>query len=234
MSSISTGLGALPVLLLRNLSHRWRDFLLAFTAGIMVAASTYGLIPSALKLSNLMVLCIGIIAGTCFLTLLEKLLPHVDLSHSPHAGTLDASALLFLSAITLHNIPEGLSVGISYASQQPELGVVVAFAIGLQNAPEGFLVAFFLICQRIAPLKAVAFAAITGVIELAAALIGYELTGSIHGLVPYGLSFAAGAMLFIVYKELIPESHGHGYERSATFAFILGLLAMIGLVDAFR
>jgi len=113
------------------------------------------------------------------------------------------------------------------------LGGLIAFAIGLQNAPEGFLVALFLINQKVSKPKAFLLATLTGSVEIVSAILGYYLTGVVEGLVPYGLSFAAGAMLFIVYKELIPESHGDGHARSATFSFILGLLVMIGMVQWF-
>jgi ZIP family zinc transporter len=133
----------------------------------------------------------------------------------------------------LHNLPEGLSVGVSYASGSEGLGGLIAFAIGLQNAPEGLLVALFLINQQVGRVKAFILAALTGAVEIVTAIIGYFLTSYVSGLVPFGLSFAAGAMLFIVYKELIPESHGDGHERSATFSFIVGLLIMMYLIHWF-
>ncbi|GIQ67802.1 ZIP family metal transporter [Xylanibacillus composti] len=232
-AAMATAIGALPVMALRHLSHRGKDILLAYTAGIMVAASTYGLIPSAMKLSNFYVLTIGILLGTLVLTLLELLLPHADFDHA--RPVLDESrAVLFLVAMGIHNLPEGLSVGVSYASGDAELGTLVSFAIGVQNVPEGFLIALFLITQQISRVKAFLLTALTGVLEWAAALAGLHFSESFHGIVPYGLAFAAGAMLFVVYKELIPESHGDGHERSATFAFILGLLFMIGLTHWLR
>ncbi len=107
LSSICTGVGALPILLIRNLSHQGKDILLACTAGIMVAASAYGLIPSALKLSSLTALIIGMFVGTLVLTLLESLIPHTDLDHSG-SGTVPAGVFLFMVAMAIHNIPEGL------------------------------------------------------------------------------------------------------------------------------
>ena len=234
LSALATGVGALPILLVREVNHRWRDILLALTAGIMVAACTFSLIPEALKISNLFVLFIGVGLGTLALTLLEKKVPHIDLEHTRFNIAMDQKAFLILSAITLHNLPEGLSVGVSYASEQEELGGLIAFAIGLQNAPEGFLIALFLIHQKVSKWKALILATLTGSVEIITALIGYFLTSFVDGLVPYGLSFAAGAMLYIVYKELIPESHGDGHETAATFSFILGLLIMISLVELFR
>jgi ZIP family zinc transporter len=224
LSALATGVGALPILLVREVNHRWRDILLALTAGIMVAACTFSLIPEALKISNLFVLFIGVGLGTMALALLEKKIPHIDLEHTRFNIAMDQKAFLIMSAITLHNLPEGLSVGVSYASEQEELGGLIAFAIGLQNAPEGFLIALFLIHQKVSKWKALILATLTGSVEIVTALIGYSLTSYVDGLVPYGLSFAAGAMLYIVYKELIPESHGDGHETAATFSFILGLL----------
>lgn len=233
LSALSTGFGALPILFFKAVTHRWRDILLALTAGIMVAASMFSLIPQALADSNLVVLCIGVLLGTVTLTLLESVIPHIDLEHSRINISMDTQSLLILSAITLHNIPEGLSVGVSYSSDREGLGGLIAFAIGLQNAPEGFLVALFLTNQRVSKIKAFLLATLTGSVEIVSALVGYYLTNFVEGLVPYGLSFAAGAMLFIVYKELIPESHGDGHARSATFSFIIGLLIMVTLIEWF-
>ena len=105
----------------------------------------------------------------------------------------------------MHNLPEGLSVGVSYASSDENLGNLIAFSIGLQNAPEGFLVALFLVNQNIGRFKALGIATLTGAVEIITAMIGYTLSSLVAGLVPYGLAFAAGAMMFIVYKELIPR-----------------------------
>lgn len=230
LSSLSTGAGALAILFFRSLSHRSMDILLALTAGIMVAASTFGLIPFALELSNLYVMCTGVIFGAVTLSLLEEYVPHVELEHSSRGLDLDAKSYMLLIALTLHNIPEGLSVGLSYATQDESLGPVVAFSIGLQNAPEGLLIALFLYNQNVPRLYAILIAALTGSIELFASFLGFYLTTSASRIVPYGLAFAAGAMLFIVYKELIPETHGHGHERVATLSFIVGLLMMICLM----
>ncbi|MDR0268533.1 ZIP family metal transporter [Paenibacillus sp.] len=234
-TSLCTALGALPALLFNNVTHRGRDILLAFTAGIMVAASTYGLIPSALKLSNLWILTIGTLLGTAVLTLMEQFIPHQDLEHNPQAADNSrTSTWMFLSAMTLHNLPEGLSVGVSYGSTNQELGTIVALSIGLQNIPEGFLIALFLITHGLRRRTALLLATLTGVIEFAACWVGLQFTASFNSVVPYGLAFAAGAMLFVVYKELIPESHGDGNERAATFSFILGLLTMIALTHWLR
>lgn len=235
LSAMSTGLGALLILFMhRAVTHRWRDSLLAFTAGIMMAASTMGLIPEALNKGGFIELAIGVFLGVLTLTFMEKNIPHIDLQHSNKQIQFDEKALLIIAAITLHNIPEGLSVGVSYASPEGnDTGNLIAFAIGLQNAPEGFLVALFLINQHINKFKAFIIATLTGAIEIVTSLLGYFSTSYVNFLVPYGLAFAAGAMLFIIYKELIPESHGDGNERSSTYSFIIGLLFMILLLEMF-
>ncbi|TYP72470.1 ZIP family metal transporter [Paenibacillus methanolicus] len=230
LSALGTIVGSLPALLIRNLSHRGKDILLAYSAGVMVAASTYGLIPSALKLSNLYVLTFGILLGTVLLTLLERYIPHTDPVHDADATAVSsASRMLLIMSMTLHNLPEGLSTGISLADQDPQLGAIVSFAIGVQNLPEGFLIALVFASTQSRMLKPVLYVCGVTAAEWLASLLGFNFGSELRFLIPYGLAFAGGAMLYIVYKELIPESHGDGNETPATFAFIFGTLTMIGL-----
>ncbi|MCR8844684.1 ZIP family metal transporter [Paenibacillus sp. SC116] len=239
VSAMSTGLGAIPILFMKNVTHRWRDILLAYTAGIMTSASMFSLIPEALSLSNTWVVAFGLMLGCLTLLWLERIVPHVDLEKMEHAlgnsknnhAPIDHKSMLIIAAITLHNLPEGLSVGVSYASGSEALGPLIAFSIGLQNAPEGFLVALFLVTQNVNKWKALGVAALTGGVEIITALIGFFLSSFVSNLVPYGLSFAAGAMMFIVYKELIPESHGDGHQRAATISFVAGIITMLALTQ---
>lgn len=234
LSALSTGLGAVPILFMNQaITHRWKDVLLAFTAGIMMAASTMSLIPESLASGNFYSLAIGLLLGVMTLTILEQNIPHIDLEHSKTGIQFDEKALLIIAAITLHNLPEGLSVGVSYASDTENTGNLIALAIGLQNAPEGLLVALFLVQQNISKLKAFLIATLTGSVEIITSLLGFYLTNFVESLVSYGLAFAAGAMLFIIYKELISESHGDGNERFATYSFIIGLLFMVFLINFF-
>ncbi|MDG5473083.1 ZIP family metal transporter [Jeotgalibacillus sp. ET6] len=233
LSAMSTGLGALLVLFLQgSLTHKWRDMLLAFTAGIMMAAAMLSLIPESLNSGGLIPVAAGLFIGVLTLTSMEKAIPHMDLDHSKSNMEIDPKAMLVVAAITLHNIPEGLSVGVSYAlGETGDTGNLIAFAIGLQNAPEGFLVALFLMNQKMNKWKAFIIATLTGAIEIVSGLLGFYLTSYVEFLVPYGLAFAAGAMLFIIYKELIPESHGDGNERPSTYSFIIGILFMVALIE---
>ena len=201
LSALSTGVGALPILFLnQELTHRWKDILLALTAGIMTAASTMSLIPESLQ-SGGFSLAIGLLLGVVTLTLLEQNIPHIDLEHSKTGIQFDEKALLIVSAITLHNLPEGLSVGVSYASNVENTGNLIALAIGLQNAPEGLLVALFLAQQNISKIKAFLIATLTGSVEIVTSLLGFYLTNFVESLVSYGLAFAAGAMLLLFIKS---------------------------------
>ncbi|MEK4250128.1 ZIP family metal transporter [Paenibacillus sp. FSL W7-1287] len=227
ISAMATVLGALPLLFVKKLSEKWKDILVAFTAGIMVSATTFGLIPQALEESKLWILTVGLIVGILALDLIEKNVPHIDIERYKSVKQFDTKSLLVIIALFLHNIPEGLSTGFSYASENEGLGPMIAIAIGAQNIPEGLILAVFLIQSNVSKLRAILIVTITGLVEVVSAIVGYFTAAYISWLIGFGLSFAAGAMLFIVYKELIPETHGHGYERPATYSFIIGLIVMI-------
>lgn len=227
LSAMATVIGAVPILFVRKLSEKWKDILVAFTAGIMVSASTFGLMPQAIREGGIIALTLGLITGVLLLDLIERNIPHIDVENKPGYANMDKKALLVIIALFIHNIPEGLSTGFSYASVEESLGPMVAIAIGAQNMPEGLILAVFLMNSQVGRWKSLGLVTLTGLMEMVSAVIGYFTASSIQNVVGYGLAFAAGAMLFIVYKELIPESHGHGYERPSSYSFILGLLAMV-------
>lgn len=227
ISAMATVLGAVPLFFVKNLSEKWKDILIAFTAGIMVSASTFGLMPQAVNESGIVALTIGLLLGIIVLDLIEKNIPHIDVENDSGISTFDSKSLLVIIALFLHNIPEGLSTGFSFASDNESLGPMVAISIGAQNMPEGLILAVFLMNSKLTKLNAFLLVALTGLMEVIAAIVGYFTASYIESLIGYGLAFAAGAMMFIVYKELIPESHGHGYERPSTYSFIIGLLAMV-------
>ncbi|MGG1879168.1 MULTISPECIES: ZIP family metal transporter [Paenibacillus] len=227
ISAMATVLGAVPLLFVKTLSEKWKDILIAFTAGIMVSASTFGLMPQALEESGMIPLTIGLLVGILVLDLIERNIPHIDVENRAGISSFDTSSLLVIIALCIHNIPEGLSTGFSYASQNEGLGPMVAISIGAQNMPEGLVLAVFLINSRVSKAKSFLVVFLTGLMEMISAVIGYFAASYIEWMIGYGLAFAAGAMMFIVYKELIPESHGHGYERPSTYSFIAGLLIMV-------
>ncbi|WP_088102322.1 ZIP family metal transporter [Halalkalibacter urbisdiaboli] len=233
LAAMATVLGAVPLFFVKQLSEKWKDILVAFTAGIMVSASTFGLMPQALEESGLIVLTIGLIIGVVILDLIEKNIPHIDVENESGIAYFDSKSLLVIIALFIHNIPEGMSMGFSYASQNESLGPIVAIAIGAQNMPEGLILAVFLLNSKVRKGKALLIVTLTAFVEVLAALIGFFAASFVQPLIGYGLAFAAGAMVFIVYKELIPESHGHGFERESTYSFIIGLLIMLYISHIF-
>ncbi|WP_438351351.1 ZIP family metal transporter [Paenibacillus sp. FA6] len=227
ISAMATVLGVVPLFFVKNLSEKWKDILIAFTAGIMVSASTFGLMLQAVNESGIIALTIGLLLGIIVLDLIEKNIPHIDVENDSGISRFDSKSLLVIIALFIHNIPEGLSTGFSFASQNEALGPMVAISIGAQNMPEGLILGIFLLNSKVTKLNTFLLVAVTGLMEVISAIVGYFTASYIESLIGYGLAFAAGAMMFIVYKELIPESHGHGYERPSTYSFIIGLLAMI-------
>lgn len=236
---LATGLGGVGLLLLRRPTERGLDALLGFTAGVMLAATAFGLLVPALEIGSLGEVLAGFALGCACLLMLDAFLPHAHSRLSEHGrGPLgevapERRARLLLSALTIHNIPEGLAVGAAFAAGGTDLGVPVALAIGIQNVPEGFAAAAPLLEAGAGRRRAAGVAALTGIVEPPAALlafVSFELAGS---LLPIGLAFAAGAMLYVVVDELIPESHGHGNERDASLALIAGFALMMALDNAF-
>lgn len=227
ISAMATVLGAVPLLFIKKLSEKWKDILIAFTAGIMVSASTFGLMPQSIKEGGIIGLTVGFLIGIVLLDLIEKNIPHVDVENDSGISSFDTKSLLVIIALFIHNIPEGLSTGFSYASSNAGLGPMVAISIGSQNMPEGLVLAVFLLNSGQSKWKSFLIVTLTGLMEVVSACVGYFTASYIQSLIGFGLAFAAGAMMFIVYKELIPESHGHGFERVSTYSFILGLLLMV-------
>ncbi|WP_100407104.1 ZIP family metal transporter [Bacillus solitudinis] len=233
LAAMATVIGAVPLFLVKELSEKWKDILVAFTAGIMVSASTFGLMPQALAESGILVLTIGLLIGVIVLDIIEKNIPHIDVENESGIAYFDSKSLLVIIALFIHNIPEGMSMGFSYASQNENLGPIVAIAIGAQNMPEGLILAVFLINSNVSKLKSFFIVSLTALVEVVAAVIGFFAASYVEPLIGYGLAFAAGAMMFIVYKELIPESHGHGFERESTYSFIIGLIIMLYISHIF-
>jgi len=235
LAGLATGLGALPILFLREISHQVRDLLLAFAAGVMVAASAFNLIIPAMQTGSIYQVALGIMAGALTLGFFERYIPEMD--YEQYFGSQDQGlgrkTILLITAIALHNIPEGLAVGIAFASRAKGMGLALAIAIGVQNAPEGLVVAAPLIKTKMSSWKIILLATLTGIVEPMAALLGISLVNKLGAIVPFSLAFAAGAMLYVVFKEMIPESHGHGYAKKATYFFVFGIIFMLVINSIF-
>jgi ZIP family zinc transporter len=240
-------LGASLVLVWRDPSERALDAALGFAAGIMLAASFTSLILPGIEAtpggSPVPVLS-GLLLGVLFLDRADVLVPHAhylltgrrrsDAADPPEslpvADERLASLVLFVLAITLHNMPEGLSVGVGFGSGDVGAGVALMLAIGIQNIPEGLAVS---VAAVNAGLDRRAYAAVAGiragVVEIPLAVFGAVAVTVAAGVLPYAMGFAAGAMLFVISDEIIPETHTRGYERVATLGTMLGVVVMLYL-----
>ncbi|QGG48630.1 ZIP family metal transporter [Heliorestis convoluta] len=233
LAGSATLLGAIPLLFLRRIPHRAQDIFLGFAAGVMIAAS-FTLLGEGMEIGGSFLLVIGgLLMGAIFVAVLGAYLPD-DLFGRflklPQSGKGELTlAWLTFTAITLHNIPEGLVVGVGYGSGDEALGLLMAVTIGIQNAPEGLVIAAPLRQKGVPISRILLLVAFAGLVEPIAALFGFWAVDVVSGLLPLALGFAGGAMLYVTSKELIPESHGHGYVQTATFALLFGVITMLSL-----
>lgn len=233
-AGLATGLGCLPALLVKAPSDRMLDTMLGFAAGVMVAASAFDLILPSLQIGGIWTAGLGLILGVAFLDLLDRAIPHAHFVFGLEGPSARIRRVwLLILAFTIHNIPEGLSVGVSFGLESFTTGAVLAIAIGLQNMPEGLAVALPLVREGYGRWRALAYATLTGLVEPVAALIGVSVVTFVNALLPHALAFAAGAMLYVVFDELIPESHSRGHHREATFGAVAGFLVMMILNNLF-
>ena len=235
MAAGATALGALPLLVLRRIGTATQGALLGFGAGVMLAASVFSLLLPALDaaqaqgaspLGAAYLAAAGLALGVLALLALDRSLPH---THAP-GGTQSAKAVwLFVFAIAVHNIPEGLAIGV--AAGTAASGNAVATGISLQNVPEGLIVAIALVTAGYGRLLAFAVATVSGLVEPLAAIAGALVVSEAAAILPWGLAAAAGAMMFVVSHEIIPESHRRGHETLATAGLMAGFVVMM-LIDS--
>lgn len=233
-AGLMTGVGAIPIFFTKNISEKMLDTLLGFAAGVMLAATSFSLIVPSLEYGGggfkaALITGLGIFAGALFLDLTDKYSPHVHLLDNRVEG---ASASLkkiwlFIIAITIHNFPEGLAVGVGFGDNNVKNGLILAMGIGLQNMPEGLAVALALVREKYTVKKAFLVALLTGLVEPIGGLLGLGLVKIFKPVLPFTLAFAAGAMLFVISDEIIPETHSRGYERQATYGVIIGFIIMM-------
>jgi len=241
LTGFFTGVGALPILFTKKVSARLLDAMLGFAAGVMLAATAFSLIVPGIRIGDEMfgqgvgiyVVVGGIMLGALFLALLDRILPHIHpiLGREGPASNLRRAWLLII-AITLHNFPEGLAVGVSFGADKVGEAIALMIAIGLQNMPEGLAVALPLLREEWPRGKALLYAFGSGLAEPIAGLVGVLAVTLMKPLLPWGLAFAAGAMIYVVSDEVIPETHSRGYEREGTWGVIIGFILMMFLDNA--
>ncbi|WP_121066517.1 ZIP family metal transporter [Chachezhania antarctica] len=235
-----TAVGALPVFFGRIPSRATRDLLLGFAAGVMLAASFFSLIIPALDAAERQfdgsatpaaIVCLAILLGMGAVALMNEKIPHEHFKsgrEGPDAVSL-RRVWLFIIAITIHNVPEGLAVGVGFGADGLSGGLPLAIGIGLQNAPEGLAVAVSLLGEGYSRTRAWGIAALTGLVEPVGGLIGASVISLAQPLLPWGLAFAAGAMLYVISHEIIPETHRSGHQNRATLGLAFGLVIMLFL-----
>ncbi len=239
VAAIATAAGALPTMFGKSMSQRMADTLLGFAAGVMLSASYFSLILPGIEVAEELygslvlaagVAGIGIALGAFFVWALDKMLPHEHFKtgrEGADAGHL-ARIWLFVIAITIHNFPEGLSIGVAFGSDTAR-GLSVMTGISIQDMPEGLAVAVAMIGLGYSRLKAFLVTAATGLVEVVGAFLGAAMVSVSGQLLPWGLTFAAGAMLYIISHEIVPETHRNGHQDRATVGLLFGLILMMFL-----
>jgi ZIP family zinc transporter len=233
-SGAGTALGGLGLLALRRPSEGTVAALLGLTGGVMTGAAVAGLLVPAFERGHPAEVLAGLAAGVVAMRVADALVPHVHWGFVESGrGRREAEtgstrrAVMLLTALTIHNVPEGLAVGAAFAAGGSALGVPVALAIGIQNVPEGFVAGVPLLEAGVPRRRAAALSAATGAVEPVAAGIALLALGPVEALLPAALAFAAGAMLYVVVDELVPEIAARGHRPAATLGFVAGLVALV-------
>ncbi len=230
----ATVVGSLIGFIFKKISHRYSDIVLSFAAGVMLAAAVLGLILPSLDYGGrygLLITVTGIFAGALCLNLIDKLVPHlhklVGVDIEPHNNENLSKVLLFVMAIAIHNLPEGIAAGVGFGAGDVSQALIIAGGIALQNIPEGMVIIGPMLAADVTPRKTFICAMITGLVEVAGTLIGYFAVSIASAVLPFALAFAGGTMLYVISDEMIPETHAHGNERAATYALLIGFCVML-------
>lgn len=239
LAALATALGTLPVLMAQRFSQRTFDAMMGFGAGVMLAACAFSLIIPAIAAAQDggqsrsaagISVCLAVLLGAVVVYAADRLVPH---EHFFKGVEGKQSAMrrtwLFVIAIVLHNVPEGLSVGIAFGGAEPSAARALAAGIAIQDIPEGLVVALALLAAGYSRTAAALIGAASGLVEPIAAVVGVTLMGLSSALLPWGLAGAAGAMLYVISHEIIPESHRAGHERAATAGLMIGFVVMMYL-----
>ncbi len=230
----ATVFGALIGFAFKKISHKFSDIVLSFAAGVMLAAAVLGLIIPSLEYGGkygLVITIVGIFAGALCLNLIDKLVPHLHKMVGPdieeHKSTNLSKVLLFVTAIAIHNLPEGIAAGVGFGSGDTAQALIIAGGIALQNIPEGMVIIGPMLAAGVKPGKTFVIAMITGLVEVVGTLVGYFAVSIASAILPFALAFAGGTMLYVISDEMIPETHAHGSERGATYSLLVGFCVML-------
>ena len=231
----ATVIGAVIGFIFKKVSHKFSDIVLSFAAGVMLAAAVFGLIIPSLEYGGkygVAITVVGIFAGALCLNLIDKVVPHLHrlmgTEDEEHKGNEKLSkVLLFVTAIAIHNLPEGIAAGVGFGSGNTGEALLIAGGIALQNIPEGMVIIGPMLAAGISPKKTFIAAAATGLVEVVGTLLGYFAVSIASSILPFALAFAGGTMLYVISDEMIPETHAHGSQRGATYSLLVGFCLML-------
>lgn len=229
----ATIFGVLLGFVFQKIPHEFNDVVLGYAAGIMLGAAILGLIIPSLDGGNVWITLGGILTGAFFLNFADKVTPHLhhitgmdQEAHSDKQNQLN-KVMLFVMAIAIHNLPEGIAAGVSFGTENVGNAITVALGIALQNIPEGMVIVSPMLIAGVPKIRVFLIACFTGLVEIVGTMIGYGAVSVSNAILPFMLAFAGGTMIYVVSDEMIPETHSHGYERQATYALLFGFMTMI-------
>ena len=232
----ATVIGALFGFAIKKPSHKFNDIILSFAAGIMLCAAVFGLIQESMSFGGefrLLITVAGVLCGAVCLNLIDRLVPHLnglsgenEETHPQNTEKLN-KVLLFILAIAIHNLPEGIAAGVGFGTGNNSEAISIAGGIALQNIPEGMVIIAPMLAVGMSKTKAFLIAFATGVVEVVGTLIGYFAVSISAAILPFALAFAGGTMLYVISDEMIPETHAHGHERGATYSLLIGFCVML-------
>lgn len=228
----ATVLGSIIGFAFKKITHKFSDLVLSFAAGVMLAAAILGLILPSVDYGNLFVTVAGIFAGALSLNVIDRFVPHmhhlVGGDTEEHHGNANLDkVLLFVSAIAIHNLPEGIAAGVSFGSGNTAEALLIAGGIALQNIPEGMVIIAPMLAAGISPKRTFLCAMATGLVEVIGTLLGYFAVTIATAILPFALAFAGGTMLYVISDEMIPETHHDNNESGATYALLVGFCVML-------
>lgn len=231
----ATMFGSVIGFIFKKISHKFSDIVLSFAAGVMLAAAVLGLIIPSVEYGGkygILITVIGVFCGAVCLNLIDKLVPHmhkiVGIDSEKHKGNENLNkVLLFVMAIAIHNLPEGIAAGVGFGGSNTNEALLIAGGIALQNIPEGMVIIGPMLAAGVSPRRTFVCAMATGLVEVLGTLLGYFAVSVATFILPFALAFAGGTMLYVVSDEIIPETHSHGSERGATYALLVGFCVML-------
>jgi len=229
----STIIGSILGFIFKNISHKFSDIVLSFAAGVMLSAAVLGLIVPSVEYGGkygIIITVAGVFTGALCLNVIDKVVPHLHKLVGPDIESHDnanlSKVLLFVTAIAIHNLPEGIAAGVSFGAGDDAQALIIAGGIALQNIPEGMVIIGPMLSAGVSTRKTFICALITGLVEVLGTLLGYFAVSLASAILPFALAFAGGTMLYVISDEMIPETH-HGTEGGATYSLLVGFCVML-------